>query len=195
MHASLARAYVYSEACTASLSTGGGRGYIRLSGFSYRPISSCKFQWRGNGDVAGVRSNRRWNGAKRHIAGAIIYLRNVFIEYYAAQVGNLVHGYAINERRSERDTGGGGGRPRERLEVRGGDARGGIAGAETIIRGGVRGGGSGGRERERERARGARRGRRMENKVAEGGEESVGGGESRARVQEKERTTEGVIRR
>lgn len=35
---------------------------------------------------------------------ANIYLRNVFIEYYAAQVGNLVHGYAINERRSERDT-------------------------------------------------------------------------------------------
>lgn len=59
---------------------------------------------RGNDDVAGAQS-RRWNGAKRHIAGAIIYLRNVFIEYYAAQVGNLVHGYAINERRSERDTG------------------------------------------------------------------------------------------
>lgn len=35
---------------------------------------------------------------------ANIYLRNVFIEYYAAQVGNLVYGYAINERRSERDT-------------------------------------------------------------------------------------------
>lgn len=49
--------------------------------------------------------SRLWNGAKRHIAGAIIYLQNVFIEYYAAQVGNLVHGYAINERRSERDTG------------------------------------------------------------------------------------------
>lgn len=97
-------------------------GIYAYQGSVIGPISSCKFQWRGNGDVAGVRSNR-WNGAKRHIAGAIIYLRNVFIEYYAAQVGNLVHGYAINERRSERDTGGGGGRPRERLEVRGGDAR------------------------------------------------------------------------
>lgn len=150
---------------------GGGKGYIRLSGFSYRPISSCKFQWRGNGDVAGVRSNR-WNGAKRHIAGAIIYLRNVFIEYYAAQVGNLVHGYAINERRSERDTGGGGGRPRERLEVRGGDARGGIAGAETIIRGGVRGGGSGGRERERESAR--RSTRKKDGKQGGGGWGGVG---------------------
>ncbi|EZA47513.1 hypothetical protein X777_15506 [Ooceraea biroi] len=44
---------------------------------------------------------------------ANIYLRNVFIEYYAAQVGNLVHGYAINERRSERDTTRARGRGRE----------------------------------------------------------------------------------
>lgn len=88
--------------------------------------------------------------------------------------------------------GGGGGRPRERLEVRGGDARGrgGIAGAETIIRGGVRGGGSRGKERE---ALDEEEGR--ETKRRRGGEELVGGGESRARVQEKERTTEGVIRR
>lgn len=121
---------------------------VRLSGSAIGPFHRVNSK-RGNGDVAGVRSNR-WNGAKRHIAGAIIYLRNVFIEYYAAQVGNLVHGYAINERRSERDTGRGGGRPRERLEVRGGDARGrgGIAGPETIIRGGVRGGGTRGKERE-----------------------------------------------
>lgn len=163
-----------------------GEGYA-YQGSAIGPFHRVNSK-RGNGDVAGVRSNR-WNGAKRHIAGAIIYLRNVFIEYYAAQVGNLVHGYAINERRSERDTGrGGGGRPRERLEVRGGDARGrgGIAGAETIIRGGVRGGGSRGKERE---ALDEEEGR--ETKRRRGGEELVGGGESRARVQEKERTTEG----
>lgn len=120
---------------------------VRLSGFSYRAISSCKFQaWQWRRRRCPIEPLERRKETYRR---AIIYLRNVFIEYYAAQVGNLVHGYAINERRSERDTGrGGGGRPRERLEVRGGDARGrgGIAGAETIIRGGVRGGGSRGKE-------------------------------------------------
>lgn len=100
-----------------------------LIGSSYRAISSRKFQ-HGNG--GGRSREARWSGARasrRHIAGTIIYLRNVFIEYYAAQVGNLVHGYAINERRSERDT-------RERGRTSEGTARSerrrceGVAGAE-----------------------------------------------------------------
>lgn len=80
---------------------------VRLSGFSYRAISSCKFQaWQWRRRRCPIEPLERRKETYRR---AIIYLRNVFIEYYAAQVGNLVHGYAINERRSERDTGRGGG--------------------------------------------------------------------------------------
>lgn len=61
------------------------------------------------------------------------------------------------------------------------------AGAETIIRGGVRGGGTGGKERET-----VCEGRGWKIKL-HGVGMSRGSGECRARVREKERTSERVI--
>ncbi|KAG7201295.1 hypothetical protein KM043_004072 [Ampulex compressa] len=127
---------------------------------------------------------------------SIIYLRNVFIEYYAVQVGNLVRGYAINERRGERDMAWrGAGRRSEGGGVPGGLGKEGTDG--TIDNDAVGREGGGQAKRERTRDRGVEWGERelsLEGKPARVVEKSVVGGCGRGRKRDRE-TWRTVVRR